>query len=187
MSEIDKILDNATKVASAMTNYTALSLRPRPSSVAIKKNETVYLDSRSYLIIMLITASEMLVGFLVIGVNNAPLLALCVSLLDMLPVIGVGTVLVPWSVFELLFGNFSRGIGLSVLFFVNLVVRQIIEPKILGKNLGIHPIISLVMLYLGYAVFGIFGLLLVPLFAVILNILIDKKNSSEVAKGRFGE
>ena len=58
MSEIDKILDNATKVASAMTNYTALSLRPRPSSVTIKKYDTVYLDSRSYLIIMITQATE---------------------------------------------------------------------------------------------------------------------------------
>lgn len=135
---------------------------------------------RSYLIIMLITASEMLVGFLFIGVRKAPLLAFLLSIFDMLPIIGVGTVLVPWSVFELLFGSFSRGIGLGILFFVNLVVRQIIEPKILGKNLGIHPIISLIMLYLGYAVFGIFGLLLVPVFAVVVNILVDKKDATEV-------
>jgi heat-inducible transcriptional repressor len=58
MSEIDKILDNATKVASAMTNYTALSLRPRPSSIAIKKYEAVYLDSRSYLIVMIAQGTE---------------------------------------------------------------------------------------------------------------------------------
>ena len=58
MSEIDKILDNATKVASAMTNYTALSLRPRPSSIAIKKYEAVYLDPRSYLIVMIAQGTE---------------------------------------------------------------------------------------------------------------------------------
>ena len=58
MSEIDKILDNATKVASAMTNYTALSLRPRPSSIAIKKYEAVYLDTRSYLIVMIAQGTE---------------------------------------------------------------------------------------------------------------------------------
>ena len=58
MSEIDKILDNATKVASAMTNYTALSLRPRPSSITIKKYEAVYLDTRSYLIVMIAQGTE---------------------------------------------------------------------------------------------------------------------------------
>lgn len=58
MSEIDKILDNATKVASAMTNYTALSLRPRPSSIAIKKYEAVYLDTKSYLIVMIAQGTE---------------------------------------------------------------------------------------------------------------------------------
>lgn len=135
---------------------------------------------RSYLIIMLITAAEMLVGLLILGVGKAPLLAVIISLLDMLPVIGVGTVLVPWSVFEILFGNTGRGIGLAVLFLVNLIVRQIIEPKIVGKNLGIHPILSLVLLYLGYTLLGILGLLLVPMFAVVLNILINKYDSSEV-------
>lgn len=138
---------------------------------------------RSYLIIMLITALEILIGLLILRVNKPLLLALLISLLDMLPVIGVGTVLVPWSVFHLLFGSLSRGIGLAVLFAVNVILRQLIEPKILGKSLGIHPIISLVLLYLGYSVLGLFGLLLVPLFAVVLNILLDKKNSAQVGKG----
>ena len=135
---------------------------------------------RSYLIIMLITFMVMLFGFIVLGVRYAVLFAFVVALLDALPLIGVGTVLVPWSAYQLAFGNGSLGIGLAVLFVVHAFLRQFIEPKIIGKNLGIHPILSLVILYAGYYLFGFFGLLLIPLFSVAVNILINKDNSAEV-------
>ena len=105
---------------------------------------------RSYLIIVLVTFIIMLFGFLVLGVRYAVLFAFIVALLDALPLIGVGTILVPWSIYQMIFGNIRLGIALMVLFVVHEVIRQFIEPKILGKNLGIHPIISLLLLYSGY-------------------------------------
>ena len=135
---------------------------------------------RSYLIISLVTFIIMLFGFLVLGVKYALLFAFIVSLLDALPLIGVGTVLVPWSVYQLIFGNIRLGIALMVLFVVNEIIRQFIEPKILGKNLGIHPIISLILLYSGYVLFGFLGLIMIPLLSVIINILINKNDTTEV-------
>ncbi len=136
---------------------------------------------RSYLIIAAITFITMLFGFLVLGVRYAVLFAFVVSLLDALPLIGVGTVLVPFSIYELIFGRFGLGIGLVILFISHALIRQLIEPKIVGKSLGIHPIVSLVLLYAGYFLFGFFGLLLIPLFAVVINILINKDDTAEVA------
>lgn len=135
---------------------------------------------RAYLILMVITFIIMLFGFLVLGVKYAVLFAFIVALLDALPLIGVGTVLVPWSIYQLIFGNFRLGIALMVLFVVHQVIRQFLEPKIVGKNLGMHPVISLVLLYAGYFLFGFFGLIIIPLLSVIINILIDKDNASEV-------
>ena len=135
---------------------------------------------RSYSILMLITFVIMLIGFLILRVENAFLIALVVSLLDVLPLIGVGTVLVPWSIFQLLFGTASRGIGLIVLFVLNEIVRQFTEPRIVGKNLGIHPVISLLLLYVGYSVLGFAGLLLTPLVSVLLNVLFNKNNSTKI-------
>lgn len=136
---------------------------------------------RAYLIIMSITFAIMLTGFLIMRVENAFLLSLLISVLDVLPLIGVGTVLVPWSIFQLLFGKVYLGIGLALLLVVNETVRQIAEPKIIGKSLGIHPLVSLVLLYVGYSVFGFLGLLLVPVISVLLNVLIDKNDTAEVA------
>lgn len=126
---------------------------------------------KSYLLIMLITFGIMLFGFLILRVQGALLLAIIVAALDILPVIGVGTVLVPWSVFELARGNVAMGIGLIALFVVNEVIRQFSEPKIVGKNLNIHPLLTLVLLYFGYSLFGISGLILIPVIIAVLGII----------------
>ncbi len=130
----------------------------------------------SYLVLMLITFVFMLFGFLLIGVRHAFLIAAVVALLDVLPVIGVGTVLVPWSVYCFISGELRLGIGLAVLFVLNTVLRQIIEPKILGKSLDMHPILTLLLLYAGYSLLGILGILLVPLAALALGMLLNNKS-----------
>ena len=155
-------------------NSVVLSRLPKNISkklVDFKNNflTTVMQYMKAYLIMMLITFMTMLVGFIIIGVRYSVLLAFIVALLDALPLIGVGTVLVPWSVYELLFGNFSRGIGILILFVLHTVARQFIEPKVVGKNLGIHPILSVVLLYAGYYFFGFLGLLFIPLSAVLVK------------------
>ena len=128
----------------------------------------------SYLTLMLITFALMLAGFLLIEVKHAFLLAAVVALLDVLPVLGVGTVLVPWSVFCFATGDAGLGIGLAVLFVVNTVLRQVIEPKIVGKSLDMHPVLTLFLLYAGYLLFGIAGVLLVPVAALIIGTLINR-------------
>ena len=136
---------------------------------------------RSYLTLMLITFCIMLVGLALLGSRYALLLAIVISLLDFLPIIGVGTVLVPWSVISLVLGDTKMGLGILALLVFHELVRQVAEPKILGKNLGVHPLVTLILLYVGYAVFGFLGLLLVPVFTVILDICFNKEDTSEVA------
>lgn len=128
----------------------------------------------SYALIFLITFAVMLLGFLVLGIESAPLIALIVAFLDILPVIGVGTVLVPWSIFLFVTGTHVTAVGLVILFIVNTVIREVAEPKIIGKNLGIHPLLSLALIYMGYALFGFVGLLLTPLIAAVLGFLVEK-------------
>lgn len=135
---------------------------------------------RSYLILMSITFVIVLAGLLIMRVKNALFLSLIISLLDVLPLIGVGTVLVPWSIFQLLFGSPAIGVGLIVLLVVHEVVRQFLEPRIIGKSLGLHPIVSLLLLYVGYSLFGLFGLLITPLVGIVINLLINKDDTAEV-------
>ena len=143
---------------------------------------------RSYLILMLITFGLVLSGLLLIGVSYAPLIALVIALLDALPVIGAGTVLLPWSIFELAMGRHGVGIGLAVLFVVNTVVRQILEPKIVGKSLDMHPVLTLLVLYVGYSLLGLGGVLLTPAIALLLAALLGKEDhSAKVDKPTSGQ
>ncbi len=134
----------------------------------------------SYVVIFVITFAVMLLGFLVLGIRKAALVALIVAFVDILPVIGVGTVLLPWSIFLFATGNHVTAVGLVILFIVNTVIREVAEPKIIGKNLGIHPILSLALIYIGYALFGFWGLLITPLIAVVLGFLIEKEDTAKV-------
>ena len=135
---------------------------------------------RSYLLIMLITYLTVLLGFFVLGVEHAPLIALVVALLDILPVIGVGTVLIPWGIVEIAMGEQFMGVGLLILFVVNTLVRQLSEPKIVGKNLDLHPVATLIFLYVGYRLFGFAGLILFPVVAITITVALKKDNSSQV-------
>ena len=134
----------------------------------------------SYSLILLITFATMLAGFLILRIEQAVTLAILVSLLDILPVIGVGTVLIPWGIFELATGNSFLGVGLIILFVVNAIIRQICEPKIVGKSLDLHPIVSLILLYVGYALFGLVGMIILPVAAVAVGVLLKGDKSAQV-------
>lgn len=135
---------------------------------------------RSYLIIMSVTFVTLLLGFFIIGVEYAVLIALFVAVLDILPVFGVGTVLIPWSAVAFIMKDIKLGIGLLALFLFITVLREIVEPKILGKNLGLHPLLTLILLYLGYSFFGFFGMILLPPLGALVGVMlgIDSKAGS---------
>jgi sporulation integral membrane protein YtvI len=145
--------------------------------------DAVFTYLRSYLLLTLITFSELSAGFLVIGLERPFSAAFAAAIIDALPLLGCGIVLIPWSVWCFIDGNISRGVILIVLQIIIYAVRQFAEPRVFGKNLGIHPIISLILLYLGYYFFGLMGLLLIPLMTVIINALVNKDNSAQVEKG----
>ncbi len=126
---------------------------------------------RSYLILTGVIFAILLVGFSIMQTKYALLLAVVFALLDLLPVIGVGTFLVPWGLLMILAGNTRFGIGLLVLFAVTEIARQILEPRLVGGALGVHPLLTLFSLYAGAKFFGIPGMLLFPLLAIFIKIL----------------
>lgn len=91
----------------------------------------------------------MLVGFLLIRQPYAVLLALVLAVLDFIPIIGSGTVMVPWAVIDLITGNWSHALGLMVVWGIICVFRRVAEPKAVGSQTGLSPILSLISLYVG--------------------------------------
>lgn len=122
---------------------------------------------RAYLLLMFLTFAELLVGFLVLGINYAVLIALVTAILDLLPVIGVGIVLIPWAIFSFVVGETTLGIGLLILYLILYLVRQIIEPKLVSGVIGVHPLLTLFAVYAGYRLFGVAGMILGPLLAFL--------------------
>ena len=141
---------------------------------------TTFKYLRAYLLIMLITFSLLFIGFSVLKVRYALILSGLFALIDFLPVLGVGTLLIPWAIFELIRGNFPLAIGLIVMYAVIAIVRQVAEPKIIGANFGIHPLLTLFSMYLGLSLFGITGMIIAPIAAVtVKGLLSDDKKGKE--------
>lgn len=114
--------------------------------------------------IMFMVALILLAGFVVLGIRYAFLLAILIAALDFLPLFGTGTVLLPWAVVKVLSGEYMLAAGLALLYVVSQVARQMIQPKIVGDSMGLPPLMTLFLLYLGFKIKGISGMILaVPL------------------------
>lgn len=137
---------------------------------------------KAYAILMSITACELLIGFSIIGVEYALLLALLVSLIDILPILGVGTVLLPWGVYSLIIADYRTGIGMLLLYAVIWVIRQFLEPKIVSDQIGMHPLLTLISMYIGLKAIGFWGMLLFPMILLIFIKTRQVKNAPVPAK-----
>lgn len=109
------------------------------------------------------------IGLMLLKVRYGYLVAVVIAFLDILPVFGTGTVLIPWVIFELLTGDYIYALGLFIIWGVGQLVRQIIQPKVLGDSMGMAPVPTLILLYVGYKLAGVIGMIAaVPLGILVL-------------------
>ncbi len=127
--------------------------------------------TRSYALILGITFAEIAIGLLIVGIDNPFGVAAAIAVFDILPVVGSGMILLPWTIVTLLSGNYIRALGLGILYVVVVVVRNIMEPKIVGDRVGLHPIVTLLSMVLGTFLFGGVGLLGLPLTLALIQSL----------------
>ena len=113
--------------------------------------------------ILLITFIELCIGLTIIGISNSPMWAFLIAFLDIFPVLGVGTVLIPWGVSSLITGKVALGIELLILYIIITIIRQIIEPHMVGTNIGLHPLATLISMIIGLRMFGATGMFGFPL------------------------
>jgi sporulation integral membrane protein YtvI len=134
---------------------------------------TVWRMGRAYLIIMCITFLELSAGLWLMRVPNFYLIALIVAVLDILPLIGSGGILVPWGIFQFIAGNYPLGSGILIMYALITVIRNIIEPRIVGDQIGLHPVVTLAAIFFGIKVIGVTGILIAPVLVLILKHLND--------------
>lgn len=109
------------------------------------------------------------IGFLLLRIPGAPIWAAVISLVDAIPILGTGTVLLPWALIRLFQGQRALALGLAGLYAVTLLSRSLLEPKLVGKHLGLDPLVTLVCLYIGCKLWGIGGIFLSPVLSVALR------------------
>ena len=127
---------------------------------------------KSYSIITLLTFLQLYVGFLVLNIKHATAIAAITALVDLLPILGVGVVLVPWALVQLLLGNVSQCVGLLILYAIITVIHNIITPKIVANQIKLDSLTVLATMYIGYSFVGFWGLIFSPLIAAVIRDLI---------------
>lgn len=166
--------DNFTRIIKNM-----LSEEGEQNLVKIKHITTNVLAKwcKSYAILLSITCLEVALGLFILKLagfyngNYIFVIAVCTALLDILPVFGTGTVLVPWAVASFATHNIGMGIGLVIIYGVITLIRQVLEPRLVSMNVGMHPVITLMAMYLGLQIFGFLGLIILPITLVVLKTL----------------
>ena len=138
---------------------------------------------RAYGLLWLLTFGEVLVGLMILRRPYSVLIALAVATVDLLPIVGAGSVLIPWAAVLFLLGKPAVAVGLLILYGVLTLVRQIAEPYLVGESLGIPPVVSLLCMALGLLLFGFGGMLLGPVTALAVKELWSReRRAGEIAK-----
>lgn len=121
--------------------------------------------------IMIVVCLILIVGFVILDVHFYFLLAILIALLDFLPFFGTGTALIPWGLYKLMVGDYKMVIGLVILYGVTQLVRQLIQPKLVGDSMGLKPLLTLVFLYAGYKIGGVIAMIFaVPIGMIVMNL-----------------
>ena len=142
---------------------------------------------RAYTALLSITATVLFAGFTMMKIKYACLTALLIAVLDMLPVIGLSTVMIPWALTELINGNAGRGFALIAIFAVAVIIREASEPKIIGKCIGSDALVTLFSMYAGLKLFGVGGVIVLPMIASgVIAYYSEKRNSADINKGSTG-
>lgn len=138
-------------------------------------------------IMITITFCELFIFFNVYRMKYALILAITIAIIDALPILGTGTVLIPWAIFNLAVGNYKLAIFLIILYLFVLVVRQLIEPRVVASQIGVYPLLTLLAMYTGVKLIGLFGVIVGPIVLIIAKNVLEQFYSQGTLKEIFGD
>lgn len=158
---------------------------PEKRRTVLSRSKSILLTTlkqllKAYGTIMLVTFTEVFIGLNIlklVGIYDSGyifIIAAITCVVDIVPVLGTGTIMIPWAFYSLITGNIPLTIGLAVIYVVILIVRQVVEPKLVAVRLGLPPVITIAAMYLGTQIFGFVGLFLLPITIIMLKRLNDE-------------
>ncbi|WP_308638692.1 sporulation integral membrane protein YtvI [Paenibacillus silvisoli] len=152
-----------------LTQWFPAGIRKSTSVVWADLQKALFGYLRAQFIMISITAIVVTIGLLILRVEYAVTIGMLIGLVDLLPYLGVGAAMVPWIAYTFIYGDMSLGIGLSILYGVILVARQMIEPKVLASSVGLEALPTLIAMFVGLKLFGVLGLIIGPVSLIILT------------------
>ncbi|MDU5110132.1 MAG: sporulation integral membrane protein YtvI [Clostridium sp.] len=160
-----------------ITSFVIRQFSPKGREIVLDIKEyivgTLFKIVKAYSILITITFIELSIGLSILRVESAISIALIIACVDILPVLGTGGIVIPWIFIELFKGNTALAIGLTIIYVVITIIRNILEPKIVGEQIGLHPLIMLICMFVGVKFFGVLGLFILPIIVIILKNLND--------------
>lgn len=153
--------------------------RKRSTLVRTSFLQAILSQIRTALIMLAITFVELYVGFSIMGISYAALLAFVIAILDALPVLGAGLFLFPMIVYGLVVGNTGFAIGAALIYVMLIIVRQLMEPRIMGKQLGLYPLATMMAMYAGLKLMGFVGMLFGPMILLLCKVMLPTTTNIE--------
>ncbi|NLD50812.1 MAG: sporulation integral membrane protein YtvI [Clostridiaceae bacterium] len=126
---------------------------------------------KAQLILVSITFVEATLGFMIIGADYAVLMGFLTAMSDAVPVLGTNMIFLPWILWSLITGNFNMALGLTVVYILGIIIRQILEPRLVAYQTGLHPLAALIFMYTGFLIFGFSGLFIGPILLIFIKSL----------------
>lgn len=172
------LVSDYDRIAGFTSEHLPTNVKKLLKNIRSYLTDTLFVVIRSYAAIMLLTFTELSILFGIFGIERPVLKAAVIALLDILPILGTGGIMIPWAVISLALGYTKLGIVLFIIYGIVTVIRNYVEPKIVGTQLGLHPIITLVSMFVGLRVFGFWGLFGLP---VGISFLWKQRNEKQTA------
>lgn len=143
------------------------------NEISEKTKDVILSFIKGYFLMFILTFTQLFIGFNILEIEYSFTISLIISLLDILPVIGIGTIMIPWGIIHIILGNIYIGSGILIVFGIASIIRQIVEPKIIGNSIGLHPLLTLMSMYIGLKLFGVLGLLCCPVLTILSKNIIE--------------
>lgn len=167
------------KTAKALSSILPKKQKTKICQTASKATKGLGRFIKAYSTIILVTFTELFTGFLILRIKHPFMLALVISIVDFLPIIGVGGVLIPWAAASFFLGKTGQAVGLLVITAVSWAVRQPVESKLIGRGAGVHPIFALASVYTGFRISGVFGMVAAPVLLTATAVVLREKKTEQ--------
>jgi len=124
---------------------------------------------KTQLILMIFVSSICIIGLTILRVKYSLLIGFVIGIFDAFPILGSGGILIPWAIYNFITGDYFRAIGFLIIYGVVILFRQMVEPKVLGTQIGVYPLVTLMAMYIGIKMFGVIGIIAGPIVVIFIK------------------